>query len=193
MFESAEIRRTLDGALPAMKVMILLAINGGLGQTDLANLPKSAVDLDGSWLNYPRPKTAVERRIPLWPETVQSLKEAIAERPAAKNAEDNDMVFLTRNGLRFVRNSDGEKQTWIDSLGRAFKKLIESLGINDHRNFYALRHSFETIAGESKDPIAMGSLMGHVDSSMASLYRERISDERLRAVTDTVHEWLFGS
>jgi hypothetical protein len=27
---------------------------------------------------------------------------------------------------------------------------------------------------------------------MSSIYRERISDERLRAVTDHVHAWLFG-
>jgi hypothetical protein len=28
---------------------------------------------------------------------------------------------------------------------------------------------------------------------MASVYRERISDERLRAVTDHVRAWLFGT
>ena len=33
--------------------------------------------------------------------------------------------------------------------------------------------------------------MGHVDSSMAGVYRERISDERLRAVVYTVHSWLW--
>jgi hypothetical protein len=27
---------------------------------------------------------------------------------------------------------------------------------------------------------------------MASVYRERISEERLRAVTDHVRKWLFG-
>jgi hypothetical protein len=34
--------------------------------------------------------------------------------------------------------------------------------------------------------------MGHADETMASRYRERISDERLIAVTDHVHHWLFG-
>jgi hypothetical protein len=34
--------------------------------------------------------------------------------------------------------------------------------------------------------------MGHVDDSMADLYRERISDDRLQAVVDHVHDWLFG-
>ena len=28
---------------------------------------------------------------------------------------------------------------------------------------------------------------------MSAVYRERISDERLKAVTDHVHQWLFGA
>ena len=34
--------------------------------------------------------------------------------------------------------------------------------------------------------------MGHVRDDMASLYRERISDDRLRAVVQHVRNWLFG-
>jgi hypothetical protein len=34
--------------------------------------------------------------------------------------------------------------------------------------------------------------MGHAREDMASVYRERISDERLRAVVEHVRTWLFG-
>jgi hypothetical protein len=34
--------------------------------------------------------------------------------------------------------------------------------------------------------------MGHEIPHMSSVYRETISDERLRAVTDHVRGWLFG-
>ena len=34
--------------------------------------------------------------------------------------------------------------------------------------------------------------MGHARDDMASVYRERISDERLKAVSDHVRKWLFG-
>jgi integrase len=57
--------------------------------------------------------------------------------------------------------------------------------------FYALRHTFETIAGESRDQVAVGQIMGHVDNSMAGLYRERITDDRLMSVAATVEQWLF--
>jgi len=58
--------------------------------------------------------------------------------------------------------------------------------------FYALHHTFERIGGESRDQVAIDHIMGHARDDMASLYRERISDERLKAVTDTIHDWLFA-
>jgi integrase len=57
--------------------------------------------------------------------------------------------------------------------------------------FYALRHTFETIAGGSRDQVAVNFIMGHVDESMAAEYREEIEDERLIAVTNHVRAWLY--
>jgi len=59
-------------------------------------------------------------------------------------------------------------------------------------SFYALRRTFETIGGECRDQAAVDHIMGHARDDMASVYRERISDERLEAVTDHVRRWLFG-
>ena len=59
--------------------------------------------------------------------------------------------------------------------------------------FYTLRRCFETITGETKDQLAVESIMGHVDPSMGAVYRERISDERLRAVTEHVRNLLFNA
>src|SRR5690606_7774981 len=66
---------------PALRAMILLAINGGMGNFDCASLPMSAVNLETGWVNYPRPKTGVGRRFPLWPETAAAIQEAIDKRP----------------------------------------------------------------------------------------------------------------
>jgi integrase len=73
--------------------------------------------------------------------------------------------------------------------------LVRKLGINGRSRlgFYTLRHVFETIGGESKDQIATSAIMGQSDSTVSAAYRERISDQRLRAVTDTIHGWLFES
>ena len=63
-----------------MRAMTLLAINGALGNTELALLPIKAVDLDTGWLDYPRAKTAVPRRVPLWSETIAAINESLRVR-----------------------------------------------------------------------------------------------------------------
>ena len=196
MFESAEIRRILDKADPTMRAMVLLGCNAGFGNSDLANIPQSAIDFDSGWIDFPRVKTAIPRRVPLWPETIEALRVAIAKRPAAADKIDGDMVFLTAMGNRWVRVKENQKTKRpvpIDALSQKFAKLLQSLKINGRSGlgFYTLRHNFQTIGGDAKDPEAVAAIMGHVDSSMGAVYRERIPDERLKAVTDTVHRWLF--
>ena len=80
MFEAEELRAILDKATMPMKAMILLGINAGLGNADIATLPHKAVDLKTGWLSYPRPKTGIARRCPLWPETLAAIRDAMARR-----------------------------------------------------------------------------------------------------------------
>jgi integrase len=174
--------------------MALLGLNGGLGNTDCATLPQNAIDLAGGWIDFPRPKTGIERRIPLWPETVEALRLAIAKRPQPKDPADAGLVFLTKQGRKCVRVQQKRKVDAVvslDAISQAFRKLLDGLDINSHRNFYTLRHNFETHAGESKDQVAVDSIMGHVDPSMGAAYRETISDARLLAVVNTVRTWLW--
>ncbi|MGA2618245.1 MAG: hypothetical protein ABSF26_11585 [Thermoguttaceae bacterium] len=70
-------------------------------------------------------------------------------------------------------------------------QLIGKLGlIRRGHTFYSLRHTFETIGGESCDQVAVDAIKGHSRDDMASVYRERISDDRLRAVVEHVRRWL---
>ena len=72
MLEADELRQLLDAADVQLKAMILLGLNAGFGNNDVATLPLSALDLDAGWVNFPRPKTGIARRCPLWPETVDA-------------------------------------------------------------------------------------------------------------------------
>ena len=56
-------------------------------------------------------------------------------------------------------------------------------------NFYALRHTFETIGGNAKDQIAVNYVMGHCDDSMAAVYREGIDPQRIIDVCSFVRDW----
>ncbi|MSQ94593.1 MAG: site-specific integrase [Gemmataceae bacterium] len=186
MFEADELRRMIDSAGVPMRAMLLLAINAALGNNDVAQLPTTALDHERGWLTFPRPKTGIMRRCPLWPVTVQALRDWLTQRPAPKKPEDADLVFLTKRGNGWSKNAADRPVT------HECRKLLDRLEIKGSRNFYAIRHTFETIGGESRDQVAVDAIMGHVDASMAAHYRERISDERLLAVTEHVRRWLFA-
>jgi integrase len=187
MFEAEEIRKMLAAANVQLRAMILLGVNAGYGNNDVGTLPLTGLDLDAGWVRYHRPKTGIERRAPLWPETVQALREVLAKRPAPKGPAAERLVFVTRYGTPWAKDVED------NPVSKEIRKLLDALGIDGGRNFYCLRHTFETIGGESRDQVAVDFLMGHSRGDMASVYRERISDTRLRAVTDHVHDWLFDN
>ena len=86
-----------------MRAMILLGINCGMGNTDVAELPQTALDLRAGILSYPRPKTGIQRRAVMWSETVEALKAAVAQRPKPKNPDDDRLTFLTKYGHAWMR------------------------------------------------------------------------------------------
>src|SRR5262249_34672692 len=77
LFTAEEIRKMLGAAGVQLKAMILLGINAGFGNSDVGNLPLSALDLERGQVDYPRPKTGILRRCPLWPETMAALREVL--------------------------------------------------------------------------------------------------------------------
>jgi integrase len=172
-----------------LEAMILLGINCGLGNADCGRLPLRALDLERGWLDYPRPKPGMQRRCPLWPETVAAIKEALARRRQPKDPADPDLVFITRTGQAW------HTDTTESPISYQVGKLLRRLGINGREGlgFYTLRHTFRTVADEAKDQPAADYIMGHEVPHMSSVYRETISDERLRAVVDHVRGSLFGA
>jgi integrase len=190
MFEAAELRQILDTAKMPMRAMILLGVNCGFGNHDVGGLPSAALDLDAGWVRFPRPKTGIDRRCPLWPETIAAVREWLARRPEPRDPEHTGLVFVTKKKGSWAKDATGSHDS---PLSKEFATLLRALGLyKPRRNFYSLRHVFETIGGESRDQVAVDFIMGHSREDMASVYRERISDERLRAVVEHVRTWLFG-
>jgi integrase len=217
---AGEIRLLLEGAAakPQLHAMIMLGINCGWGNTDVSELQGKHLDLDAGLADIPRPKTGIARVATLWPETVKALRAAIKARPTAKHAADADCVFITKYGVRWKRvecvqddaAADGLKvqRRETDSVGLEFGKLLRSVKVKEGRkmvslkregvNFYALRHTFRTIAGETGDMEAVDLIMGHEDAgNMGTAYREWEKDKRegyprVRKVTEHVRGWVYG-
>ncbi|HBE72447.1 MAG TPA: hypothetical protein DDW52_30305, partial [Planctomycetaceae bacterium] len=175
VFELYELRWLLRTANPQMRCFMLLALNGGLGNSDIGQLEPRHIE-DG-WIDYPRPKTLVERRFPLWPETLEAIEQG-------RDTNPRKYLFTTKYGQTWYRDSSA------GPLSAEFRKLCEQCGVHQPgRGFYSLRHQFRTFADGSRDKVAIDRIMGHLDSSMGGVYREWIEPDRLQAVVDFVRDW----
>jgi integrase len=194
-FEFRECRELLAATNNVqLQACIMLGLNAGFGNTDCSTLTKSSVNLETGWIDFPRPKTGIERRVPLWPETVSALTAALDKRPASAEPELQDRFFLTREGMPLVwdRMSDDGKYMSVNNLTLTFGRLLRRAAIHKSgHNFYSLRRTFETVASSTKDQVAIDMIMGHDDSSMAAVYRQGIEESRLRDVVRHVREWLY--
>ena len=188
LFSASEIKGLLKIANVQLRAMILLGLNAAFGNEDLARLPFSAIDLKTGWTTYPRPKTGADRKAKLWPETVKAIKSYLGERAEPKDPANAEFVFLTVNGNSWAASDYGT------TLTHEMDKLLDKLKIKrPGLGFYSLRRSFRTVADECRDDSAVRLVMGHAhtDGDMSQYYVLKIENERLEAVAEHVHAWLF--
>lgn len=189
-FTSEELTAILGNCDGWLKASVLLGINAGFGAADCGRLRVQNIDFERGWYDLPRRKTAIPRRFFVWQETRDAIKEAMRQRPLAKNDDHDDLAFLTSHGKPVWWETDtGAK---CDNVGKMFLKLCRKLDLyKPGRNFYSLRRTYETIAGNSKDQVAVNYAMGHSDDSMAAVYRQGIEDQRLIDVAEHVRQWVW--
>jgi integrase len=188
MFEAEEIKNIIARASGDMKAFVLLGINCGFENMDCAKLRFANLDLKRGWIDFPRPKTGAERRCPLWPETVAAIEWSVENRPGP-NAGNEEYVFITKHGNLWCNR----EATPGSAITRQMTRILEALEIRRQGvNFLALRHTFQTIGESSGDIYAVKTIMGHTEDAgdMSPVYREKMDDSRLRAVTDTVRKWV---
>lgn len=180
-FTAAEVRALLDHATKNMRAMILLGIQAGFGNKDCADLTVSAINLQKGWIDYPREKVAAHRRVPLMPDTVAALRDVIESRK-----HHGDLVFVGSRGADYRVENGGYR------VAQEFSRAAKAAGISG-RGFYCCRRTFQTVAEESGDLVAVMAIMGHIPSEndMSARYRQRVSDERLRCVVNVVHDWVW--
>lgn len=187
LFAASEVYWLHSNAGPKMRAMILLGVNCALGNRDCGELELGHLDLEAKTLDFPRPKNGIERRSVLWPETVQAIREVLKTRRAPeRNPQYADRVFLTKYRQPWAKDDSRDSP-----VTQEFTKLLDAGGLRRAgRNFYALRHTFRTVADEVGDQPAVRYVMGHTDGSIDGVYRERIDDERLIQVAKHVLAWF---
>jgi integrase len=170
-----------------LRAAVWLAVNGGYGSADLAELPRDVVDLDNAVIDYRRGKTKQERIVPLMPETIAALKPVLAQRP------DDPLVFRTREGNPWRREiPKGDKTLCVDNFAQAYGKVLRGLGMKrPGHSFYELKDVHSELADETGDVHAAMRLVGHALPASRDPY-VRVSLERLKAVVAHIRFRLTG-
>jgi len=175
LLSSGQVLALLNAASGPMRAAILLGVNCGLGGRDAALLEAKHLDLKGGWLQYPRPKTEVDRRCKLWPETIAALR-SLPKRTG--------QVFQGNRGQSLASDSG-------TSIPHRFEAVAKAAKVTGY-GFYCLRHTYRTIAARSKDREAVAKTMGHSIGTIEAVYTHDIDEDRLANVADIVRSWLYG-
>ena len=183
-FTPSQIQALLQHATPQMKAMIWLGLNCGFGNTDCAKLKWKDLDLQNGRVRLARSKTQVDRNLPLWPETIQTLNEL---------PKSGELVFYTRRGAPWVISKqivgeDGRgRYKRTNNIFQEFTKLMKKAGIEMEKGagFYTLRRTAATLTARAGDPFAVQRLLGHADLKMATTYVQDVSEQTDRAINNT--------
>ena len=184
-FTADQIRAVLAVAHTNLKAMVLLGVNCGYGNMDCCKLPIHKLDLGGGWPNFPRTKNAIRRRCPLWPETIEALRQVLATRKTPQDPRHARRLFVTQKSRGYKARN----------LSRELGNALERAGLSrDTGVFYDLRRTCASIGIQVKDDDAVRTIMGHKrpGGDMLGVYNQlQVDDDRLRTVTEHIHGWLF--
>ena len=183
-FNKKQIRKLFSVADVKMKAMIWLGLNCGFGCTDCSRLQWKDIDFNNSRVNLARNKTKIGRNLPLWPETIQALKEV---------PRSGTLVFTISDGHPWIqttatRNDSGEPKYICDNrISTKFSRLMKKVRIQTPKGtgFYTLRRTAATMAARSGDPFAVQRLLGHVDLTMATRYVQDVSEQTDRVIENS--------
>lgn len=172
-FTAAELKKVYGAADAETRLLMLLALNTGANQIDIATLEyaKSSKDL-GLWLpagtiRRKRVKTKKVERVPvvryvLWPETLALLGQF--------RQKSGPLVLRNSAGAPWVHRVRGQggKYTNTDALGLRFSRLLEEVGVKEKgKSFKTLRATSASFLGNSETYRPYGSLfLGHAPDSV---------------------------
>jgi integrase len=185
VFTKEEVVRHLANATGRTRLYILLMLNCGMTQKDIADLRHSEVDWDAGRIIRKRSKTADKENVPvvnyhLWPETLRLLRQERA-------AKSKDQVLLNSNGSPlWYEEIDAEgKYRKNDNVKSAFERLRRKLKIN--KPLKCLKKTSATLLrGNERFSALVGLFLGHAPQSMSDKHYTQVP----QALLDQAIRWL---
>ena len=196
-----ELLDIIEAAGPQMKAITLLGLNAGFHNLDFALVEHKHLDLQRGHVFFPRTTSRKPRFATLWPETIAAINEWLAVRPAPSDEGCKERVFVTNDGLPWVRNRDDTSH-----LTKRYNELLNSIGAKRPGiSVGALRHTFKTVANRLGYKEIARIVMGHeepladmdefyvqqLDESFDEFSGDSAEQRQVRECVDAVHDWLF--
>ncbi|RJR13716.1 hypothetical protein C4585_01510 [Candidatus Parcubacteria bacterium] len=153
----AEFGALLKVACPQWRALLLLAVNGCLKNSDVAEIRWRHIDFTEATMFFPRPKNGRLRQTPLAPEVMDALT---TWRSESLRTKPNDLIFLTPDGTPWI--------TSTDSVVKHFNilkiRVKNETGVVIESTFQALRKAPATAVRAAKIEqweSAIEMLLGH--------------------------------
>jgi integrase len=195
-FTDAEVQKLLTGCddfSERTRLFLLLGLNCGMLQNDIAELEDSEVNLSAGTLTRPRSKTPDGPTVTykLWPETVKLLRKYRAQ-VSLPGRRGGSLFLLSERNSPLVRYwlEDG-KQRRYDIIHSAWKRLTER--VDFHKPFKVLRKTSATKLGSHEQfKFYVSYYLGHSPRSVAERHYVRPSDAEFFKACDWLRGQFFG-
>ncbi len=183
VYTTEEITTLLSHVSERTKLYILLMLNCGMTQKDIADLLLSDIDWEAGYIERKRSKTKKHKNVPtvkyrLWPETLRLLKQ---ERNRAKTG----LALLNENGVPLKRERIGPdgKYSKTDDIRSAYDRVRKKTNIS--KTLKMFRKTSATLIGDHLEYSGLADLfLGHAPRTVAERHYTLPPQERLdRAVT----------
>jgi len=187
VFTMSEITTLLTESSQRTQLYILLMLNCGMTQKDIADLSKHEVDWKAGCVTRKRSKTRKHDSVPtvryrLWPETLRLLKQE-------RSDNDSERVLLNESGKPLWHESvdDDGKLTKMDNVRSAFARLQKKTKIN--KPLKSLKKTSASLIRSHEGYASLESLfLGHAAQSMS----DRHYAQAPQTLLDEAVNWLRG-
>ncbi len=158
------------------RLIVELFYTTGIRRAELINIKMADVSLTQQTLKV-LGKRNKERIIPLLPVSIKTITDYIFFRNKLENIKDNEMLFLTKKGVKVY-------ETLVYRIINSyFSKTSEKVKKSPH----ILRHSFAThLLNEGADINAVKELLGHSSLASTQVYTQN-SIAKLKEVYKNAH------
>ena len=170
-FSKEEIHILFSFATERTKLYLLLMLNAGMTQKDIADLTRQEVNFEHGWIERKRSKTKNHGNVPtirytLWNTTLELLRK--------HQSKDPVLVLVNEDGKPLkVDELREDKGVSIDNIATAYKRLIKRVKDSGTKIDKTLKHFRKTSSGKLEDSdFSQCSrwFLGHAPRSVADIH-----------------------